>query len=259
MSITPVLLMANPWGRFEWIELAASVGPWALGIDRRIRPVAAGAIGSLAILLLASLDVDGSSPPRIVAAVSILLIGVVLADRALEAPEHDSNHGVAIDARDRAAVGFRSRLEREFGRARRHGRGLVLLSITATPRIAKPSAGRSNPAAEVAPSRIALALETVRALLARELRLYSDVVVDEERVLALVPEVETERYAAFVARVRQVLEQGTALEIEVGAAFFPKDAVCVEALIESADRDRAAARAPAVAARSSAMLRAEEA
>lgn len=242
MSTAPVLLMANPWGRFDWVELTASIGPCVLGIDRRIRPFAAGLVGFLAILLLASIDGVGWSASRVAVAASVLLIGLALAARALEAPERPATHEVDIDDGDRATRSFQTRLEREFGRARRHGRGLALLSITATPRRTAGGADRAKPDAIASAARAADALETVRALLARELRLYSDVVVDEGRVLALVPEVESDAYDAFVARVLHVLEQGTELEIEIGAASFPKDAVCVEALIESADRDRATSR-----------------
>jgi hypothetical protein len=258
MATAPVLLMANPWGRFEWVELTASIGPCMLGIDRRIRPLAAGLVGLLAILLLASIDAAGWSAPRIAVAAAVLLIGLALAARALEAPEHASAPEVGNDEGDRAARSF-PLLEREFGRARRHGRGLALLSITAKPTRSAGTAARTKPDAVASASRTADALETVRALLARELRLYSDVVVDAGRVLALVPEVESDAYDAFVARVLHVLEQGTELEIEIGAASFPKDAVCVEALIEAADRDRATSRPQAQAAARQSVLQEESA
>lgn len=259
MSTVPVLLMANPWGRFDWVELTASIGPCVLGIDRRIRPLTAGSIGFLVILLLASIDGAGWSAPRIIVAASVFLIGVLLAARARGAPERTTAPEVGVDEQDLATRNFQARLEREFGRARRHGRGLALLSITATPRRSASPASPAKPEPDAASSRAAHALETVRALLARELRLYSDVVVDAGRVLALVPEVESESYDAFVARVRHVLDQGTELDVEIGAASFPKDAVCVEALIESADRDRAVPKPPALATRPQTVLREENA
>jgi hypothetical protein len=216
-------------------------------------------VGLLSFLLLASIDAAGWSAPRIAVAAAVLLIGLALAARALEAPEHASAPEVGNDEGDRAARSFPLRLEREFGRARRHGRGLALLSITAKPTRSAGTAARTKPDAVASASRTADALETVRALLARELRLYSDVVVDAGRVLALVPEVESDAYDAFVARVLHVLEQGTELEIEIGAASFPKDAVCVEALIEAADRDRATSRPQAQAAARQSVLQEESA
>jgi hypothetical protein len=72
----------------------------------------------------------------------------------------------------------------------------------------------------------------------RELHLYSDVVVARHRVLALVPEVEDAAAEAIVKRVQSVIAREFALDVQVGSACFPRDAVCVDNLIAAADQDR---------------------
>jgi len=191
------------------------------------------------------------SIPRIAAAAIVFLIGLRLADRARDELDRSEVPRLDVEAAVHAARGFERRLEREFGRARRHGRGLALLSITARPRRAAGTDARVAGESD--------ALETVREQLARELRLYADIVVEDGRVLALVPEVESTSFDGFVARVRRALEQGAGVDVEIGAASFPKDALCVEALIEAADQDRALAKPSSAASRPPVAQREEEA
>lgn len=226
-------LFANPFWPFGWGELAASVGPSILGVDRRIRPALVVAVGVPTIAWLCFQDATVSSGMRMLAVSTVFVIGVLLVSRMRAAPDSilPSEASVFED--------FKRTLEKEFGRARRHERGFAILSL-ATQQPALRAAGAGGHPDEL--SRRSAGNRTIAELaelLARELHVYSDVVVAGHRVLALVPEVEDAAAEALVKRVQSVIARELAFEVEIGAACFPRDAICVDDLIAAADLDRA--------------------
>jgi len=244
------VLFANPWGSFGWPELLAAIGPLALALDHRIRPGPALAVGIGAIALLAFRDVDAPATTRTLVAAAVFAIGVALGARAFasRSPMIDSiaERGMEMPSGGRAVAAFKLALERELGRARRHGQGLVVLSIAvdAQTRGGDREAGGAEGSREpLRPEDEDRAVVALRALLARELRLYSDVVADRGRVLALVPEVGDESFGRFVKRLHSVLERGLDFGVRVGIGWFPKDAVSIDGLIDAADESRVHATA----------------
>jgi len=219
LLLAPFLLSAAPWGQLGWLEVAASLGPVALGLDRRVGAVAVGALGFVGLALLWQLDGEGRVLPRLAGAVAVFLVGVALAARAFARQAErlaQVGPGAGGFSAARGLDAFRSALERELARARRHEKGLLILSVAC-------------------PSREGVDL---RAPLSRELRLYAEIAAAKGRVLALVPEVEPQAVETFVKRVRTALEQGLDAPVAVGVARFPHDALGADGLVVAADAAR---------------------
>jgi len=240
LASTPALL-ANPWGQFGWAELAASVGPLILGVDRRIHRELAFVVGLPGIAWLCFMDPLVPIVPRLLVTTAVFVVGVLLASRMIASlRDLESISGpIAFAPPDaRAFEEFKHMVEREFGRSRRHDRAFVLLSVAVNPRSLEVDGSRGYPdevLRALAENRAHLELSD---LLTRELHVYSDVVATRDRVLALVPEVEGAAAEALVKRVKSVVSEELALEIEIGVGCFPRDAICVENLISAADRNR---------------------
>lgn len=229
LLVSTTVQFANPFVAFGWPELLAATGPLVVGLDRRIRPVPTAIVGAALISGLALLSREGRLGVWTFVAPLCFVIGVVLAARAFASrtrSEPARGSWTGLDSAPDAREAFAVRLERELGRARRYGKLLVLFSIAPTGAAARTA---------VDPRR---ALPAIANLLSRELRLYADGLIDEGRVLALVPEVERGAFDMFVKRVRTALEQRLDFEVDVGIAVFPTDAICSEGLVEGADLDR---------------------
>lgn len=241
LLLVPALLFANPWGQFGWVELAACMGPFVLGLDRRAHRELAFAVGLPAIALLCVLEPDVAILPRLIVAWVVFAAGVILTARSVDgqqALESVAGHVAFAPPEARAFEEFQMTLEREFGRARRHGRAFVLLSVGADPRSLELGQARGTSGdllKELAENRARLEISD---LLVRELHLYAEVVAARDRVLALVPEVEAEAVEALVARVQYAIGDALDFEAQIGVGCFPRDAICVDELIAAADRDR---------------------
>lgn len=234
LLVSTTAQFANPFVEFGWPELLASTGPLVVGLDRRIRPVPTAILGAGLICGLGLISREGRLGVWTFVAPLCFVIGVVLAARAFASRSRAapvSGSWAGQDSTPGAREAFAVRLERELGRARRYGKLLVLLSVA--------------PADDSARSAVDLrrALPAIAHLLSRELRLYADGLIDDGRVLALVPELEHGAFDVFVKRVRTALEQRLDFEVDVGIAVFPTDAICSEDLVEEADFDRDRARA----------------
>lgn len=226
-------LFANPFWPFGWGELAASVGPAILGVDRRIRPALVFAVGLPAIAGLCLQDATLSSALRVLVASAVFVVGVLSVSRMLAAP------APVLPSDASALDDFKRTLEKEFGRARRHERGFAMLSLAIEPSVRTATGGLGD---SIDPSRESVgnrANAELADLLARELHVYAEVVVARHRVLALVPEVEDAAAEALVKRIQSVIDREFPFHVQVGVACFPRDAVCVDNLIAAADLDRA--------------------
>lgn len=229
LLVSTTAQFANPFGDFGWPELLASTGPLVLGLDRRIRPVPTALVGAGLIAALASISQEGLLGVWTFVPPLCFVVGVFLAARAFDSQTSAGRMRrgwAASDSTPYAREAFAVRLERELGRARRYDKLLVLLSV-APARALTPTAPGSQ-----------RALPAIGRLLSGELRVYADGLIDGGRVLALVPEVERDALDTFVKRVRTALEQRLDFAVQVGVAVFPDDAICSEALVEAADRDR---------------------
>lgn len=233
MLASTLLLFANPFWSFGWGELAASIGPSLLGVDRRIRPALVLAVGLPAIAWLCFQDAAVSSLPRVLVVSTVFVVGVLLVSRMLAAS--DSLRPSEASAFD----DFERTLEKEFGRARRHERSFAILSLATPPHSRKTAGARGDSDESARESADDRGMVDLAELLARELHVYSDVVVARHRVLALVPEVEDAAVEALVKRVQSVIDRELPFEVQIGAARFPRDAICVDDLIAAADLDRA--------------------
>lgn len=235
------LLFFNPVGRFGWVELAACLGPLVLAADQRVRREVAFAVGLPAITLLSLLDSSDGSVLRLVTAWLVFAVGVLLIARVIEGRvELESIAGrVAFMPVDEGSIpGFKNALEREVGRARRHEKKFVVLSIAADPHSLandQLAAVRSEVLADLATRR---ANFEIHATLVDVLHIYADVARLRDSVLALVPEVELESAEPLVARLRESIRDRLGLEIQVGLASFPNDAISAEDLILMAERAR---------------------
>ncbi len=241
---TSVLLFADPWIPFSWAELAACLGSLLIAVDRRIRRERLLVAGMLAIALLAIVDSTPASAPRLLIDAVVFVGAVLLGARAVDDQielETIAGHLALGPDYERAYHDFTRAVAREIGRARRHDRSFILLSIardgkSAVRRVDALGAGRI--ADRITEARELLEL---RELMVEELHLYAEVVATADRVLCLIPEVEEEVIAALERRLRAASLERLGLTVASGAACFPRDALGVEDLIEAAD---AARRAP---------------
>ena len=235
------LLMFNPWWDFGWVELAATFGPLAMAIERRIWREPALAIGIPTITLLWLADPAAATVPHLLVAWILFVGGVLLAARTMDSQmELEAIAGqVAFLPPGRESIEqFRLALAREIGRARRHERTFVVLSIG----VEADSTSSKDPSRRhgelwqaVAENRARLEL---RDLLRAELHVYSEVAIDGERVLALVPEIGPSAIETLTERLRKSAHEHVDFPVQIGVGRFPQDALCAEELIETADKDR---------------------
>ena len=244
LAISAVTL-ANPLGAFGWLELAAALLPLSLLVDRRLHRELALAIGIPALTLL-WLVAPGDVPIlRLLTAWAIYGVGVWLAARAVDSlVDLESIAGrVSFAHVDEATEeDLRLALDRELGRARRHDRSFAVLSAGADPRsLEADTAGhfRSGLLRALAENRARLELSE---FLRPELHVYSDVAPVAGRVLAVVPEVDDDRLGVLLERLVATADERFDFDVQIGAACFPRDALCADELIEAADRQRTAAK-----------------
>ena len=238
-------LMANPWGRLGWLELTAALSPMIMMVDRRIWREPALAIGLPALTLLWLADPTDSPIARLLVAWVVFAGGILLAARAIDSQsELETIAGrVAFSPPDTMPpVRFELALERELGRARRHDRPFALLSASAHLHSleSEPSGFLGTELLQsLAENRARLELYD---FLRTELHIYAEVAVDGSRVLALVPEVESDALAFLLERLKNTANEQLEFDVHFGIGSFPRDAVCADELIAAADRNRTASK-----------------
>jgi hypothetical protein len=239
------LLMANPWGKLGWVELLAALSPLIMVVERRASREPALAIGIPVLTLMWLGDPTNSSIARLLVAWLVFAGGVLLAARAINSQkELEAVAGqVAFAPPETAAsVPFDVALERELGRARRHERSFALLSAEAYPHSLDADASglfRGELLRSLAENRARLEL---RDFLRNELHIYSEVTVNGSRVLALVPEIEQDRLAVLLERLKNAADERFDFDVQFGAGTFPLDAISGDELIAVADRNRKASK-----------------
>ena len=230
------------------VELFAVLGPFLLAIPERIQREAAFAIGLPALTLVWFAEPSNSSILRLIFAWAVFSGGVVLVTRVLESQRELEELVGQISTDDlRNAAQTQPRalteaIDRELGRARRHARGFAVLSVAVLPRSIRSMANgflRSETLQSLAENRAQLEMLT---FLRAELHVYADVSIEGSRALALVPEIEGDALELLVERIKNSAEDTFEFEIQIGAARFPRDAVCAEELILAADRNRLASK-----------------
>lgn len=236
-----LLLHANPFVPFGRAEVVACLGSLVLALDPRVRRDHVLLLGIPAIALLASLDVAGLSIGRLLLAFVAFGGATLLGARAVDDQrelERIAGHLALGEDPERALERLRADIVREIGRARRHQRPFVVLSVAPHPRVlaseGAETEGRRMLAA-LAGSRWMLEL---RELLVDSLHLYARVAADFDRVLCLVPEIGHDEIAPLEKRLAATAEEQLGIAIAIGTARFPDDALQVGDLIAAADDAR---------------------
>lgn len=238
-------LMANPWGKLGWVELTAALSPLVMVIEPRVSREPALAIGIPILTLMWLGDPTSTSIWRLLIAWLVFAGGVLLAARMIESQsELEAVAGqVAFGPPNTSAsLQFEVALERELGRARRHEHSFAVLSAEANllPMDSDASGlSHSEIMRFVADNRARLELCD---FLVRELHIYAEVAVDGSRVLALVPEIESDALTALLGRLKSTAENQFDFDVQIGASSFPLDAISGTELITLADRDRKASK-----------------
>lgn len=233
----------NPIGVFGSVELLACLGPLVLAAEPRIRREVAFVVGVPMITLLALLDPGDDSLIRLVTAWLVFTVGVLLIVRLIDGRrELEAIAGRVAFAPPSADAGlhFKDALQCEVGRARRHEKRFIVLAIAADANslaTAQPEAARNQLLSALAERRAHL---EIHDLLADELHVYAEVLVDRDNVLALVPETEPDEVEPLVLRLRTSIREKLGLEVQVGRAAFPADAISGEDLVRAAVRARKA-------------------
>jgi len=239
-----VALFAEPWIAFSWAELAACLGSLALSIDRRTRRETLLAVGLPAIALLVLAESESVSVIRLVVDWFVFIVAVLLGARAVDDQrelEHVAGHLALGADSEHAEERLRRRLAEEIARSRRYGRTFILLAVAPHPRaFTKEPASNSHVMRKIAAARWVLEIADA---LSRELHRYAHVDVSEDRALCVVPEIEGEEAIdALTSRLAAAVDREYQIEIEVGVARFPDDALAAEDLISVAREDRRSLR-----------------
>jgi len=239
-----VVLFAEPWIVFSWAELAACLGSLALSIDRRTRRETLLAIGLPAIALLVLAEPESVSVIRLVVDWFVFIVAVLLGARAVDDQrelEHVAGHLALGADSEHADERLKQRLAEEIARSRRYGRSFILLAVAPHPRsLANEVVPSSHVMRKIASARWVL---EIADSLSRELHRYAHVDVSEDRALCVVPEIEGEdAIDTLVSRLAAAVDRDYEIEIEVGVARFPGDALAAEDLISVARADRRSLR-----------------
>lgn len=241
--LATAVLYLNPVGRFGAVELLACLGPVVLAADLRIRRELAFLVGLPAITLMALLEAGPDSLFRLLLCWLVFAVGVWLMARMIDGrAELETIAGrVAFlpDGGD-SMPRFLNALEREVGRARRHEKSFIVLSISADPNSLaqqEPQAPRHSLMGALAERRFQFELHGV---LSEELHVYSDVACARQSVLALVPEVSADDVEPLLSRLRDSIEEKLGAAVQVGLSAFPEDAISAQDLVTAAERARRA-------------------
>jgi hypothetical protein len=216
-------LTAKPWGDFGWGEWIAVAIPLIL-ILQSIQYLQA-LIAGLALSTLAW-SADGGSWAELALLWVVLTAGIAVGVTAtrLERKNIQLQHGCICPTTGEDP--FYDALNRELCRARRDESSFAVLSVDRE--------GEQHNSS----------LASVCELLDDELRAYADISQVGDRVLALVPEVSNAEYQPLLKRLKDGAASADCGAIRIGLARFPRDAVCAQELVDTADRKRLVRQVP---------------
>jgi hypothetical protein len=216
LAVAVALLLAKPWGAFSWDEWLVVAAPLLLLVPamRRLDVFVVGLVASgLAWYLLG--DQSGSWM-ELVCLLIVLVAGTNVSYHALRG-NAEAQQEVGPITNEKL---FFDALNRELCRTRRDGGSFAVLSLDL-------QADTSDEA-----------LNHVFGFLDEELRAYADIARVGNRILALVPDVEEAQVKPLQKRLVEKWKGAGDVELRIGLALFPQDAICAGDLIDLADRKR---------------------
>jgi GGDEF domain-containing protein len=122
---------------------------------------------------------------------------------------------------------------REVRRARHHQRPLALMSIGVDEESIQVVLDRMVQEAQQAMMK-RYVLSDVARRLCDELEEYSIIAKRNDHFLALLPEVTSEQLADLVGQLRQSVSEQVGVDLRIGTASFPEDALTFESLVQKA-------------------------
>lgn len=122
---------------------------------------------------------------------------------------------------------------REVRRARHHQRPLVLLAIGVEEESIRIALDRMVQEVQRAMMK-QYVLSGVAKTLCEELEDYNVIAQQNNHFLALLPEVTPEKLAGLIGQLRKAVSEQVGVNLQIGIASFPEDAVTFESLIEKA-------------------------
>ena len=240
LGLSPLLLNI-PFAEFGWTAYVACFGPLTLlAFGHRGASVVVW-LGLAAIVghWLFELTQNGLSS-QVVVECLIFVFGIAFGQQALmESVEPEAVRATESSNKDDDAEAMLAYIvHRELGRARRHGKSFALISADVLPDRINSPLGKSD------------VLQGLCNALSNRLHVYADTMIVDERVLALVPEVDGADRPGLERRLRYGIREEMGAEVRMGIAFYPLNGITVEDLIECADRHRVGHTAMGVQANS---------
>ena len=122
---------------------------------------------------------------------------------------------------------------REVRRARHHQRPLTLLAVGVEEESIQIALDRMVQEVQRAMMK-QYVLSGVAKTLCAELEDYNVIAQQNNHFLALLPEVTPEKLAGLIGRLRKAVSEQVGVNLQIGTASFPEDAVTFESLVEKA-------------------------
>lgn len=219
LAVAVAVFIAKPWGTFGWDEWFALVAPLLLlhPSVRWTHALFAGLVASGLAWGTASNSIGGWL--ELACVWVVLVLGITVGFIASRGGREEQSSELLAHPLAPADL-LAEALSRELCRARRHEGSFAVLSL---------DQDLENPD---------MTLHSIHELLNSELHAYADIAVVGDRVLALVPEVKDEQHLFLLSRLAGKAQTTLGGDIRIGVARFPRDAICVEDLIDAADRKR---------------------
>ena len=235
---------------FEWPGVPGPLAPvarWAVPVSALVpllvpglaRSNAALLVGAVAVAWLAlrafsGAGLGGAALPWTIAEVSALSVSVLLARwLSLGLAEFEqvvTNLAIGPMAERRARQG---EIYREIQRARVHQRPLAILVVRHVPASAKVTLERLVLETQQAMREHYLMASISRAV-GGALETYNILARRKDHFLIVMPEATAETLAETTAHLRHAIQQQVGVEVRIGAACLPGDALTFEGLVDKA-------------------------
>ena len=207
----------------------------------------------LALKLWIGFPVWGTELPLTVTEICVIEVTIILTRWV--------SNGVAEleDVIARITIGFVERLPepfskgqaemyQEMSRARHYQRPLALMAVGVDEKSIHVVLDRLVQEVQQAMMK-QYVLSDVARMLCDELEEYNVIARSNDHFLALLPEMTPEELADLSSRLRQAVTEEVGVELRIGTASFPQDALTFESLIEKATRNMGGERGVEVSVR----------